>query len=145
MERNTSNNKAVGTSSIAYGNPVLIMGSGSIVGQMENEGPLAGSFDKVSEDKNDMFGEDSWEKAESALQKEAVALTLSKTGAETGDIRFLYAGDLLGQNIASSFGLVDYNIPLFGLYGACSTCGESLCLGSMSVAAGYADRVISLT
>ncbi len=122
------------------------MGSGSVVGQMENEESLSGSFDKVSEDKNDMFGADSWEKAESALQKEAVALTLSKkTGAEAGDIRYLYAGDLLGQNIASSFGLVDYNIPLFGLYGACSTCGESLCLGSMSVAAGYAERVISLT
>lgn len=145
MEKNITKNKALGTASIAYEQPVLIMGSGSVVGQMENEGPLSGSFDKVSDDKNDMFGEDSWEKAESALQKEAVALTLSKTCAQTGDIRFLYAGDLLGQNIASSFGLVDYNIPLFGLYGACSTCGESLALGSMSVAAGYADRVISLT
>lgn len=108
MENNTSKNKAMGTSSIAYGSPVLIMGSGSVVGQMEDEGPLAGCFDKVSDDKNDMFGEDSWEKAESALQKEAVALTLSKTCAAAGDIRFLYAGDLLGQNIASSFGLVDY-------------------------------------
>ena len=105
MENNTSKNRALGTSSIAYGSPVLIMGSGSIVGQMENEGPLAGSFDKVGDDRNDMFGADTWEKAESALQKEAVALTLSKTCAETGDIRFLYAGDLLGQNIASSFGL----------------------------------------
>lgn len=145
MENNTAKNKAIGISSIAYGQPVIIMGSGSIVGQMENEGPLCGSFDKVSDDKNDMFGEDSWEKAESALQKEAVALTISKTCAQTSDIRFLYAGDLLGQNIASSFGLVDYNIPLFGLYGACSTCGESLALGSMCVAAGYADRVMSLT
>lgn len=145
MENNSSKNKALGISSIAYANPVIIMGSGSVVGQMEDEGPLSGSFDKVSDDKNDMFGEDSWEKAESALQKEAVAVTLSKTSARTEDIRFLYAGDLLGQNIASSFGLVDYNIPLFGLYGACSTCGESLALGSMCVAAGYADRVISLT
>ena len=140
-----SSNQALGTSSINYGQPVVIMGSGSIVGQMENEGPLSGSFDKVSDDKNDMFGADSWEKAESALQKEAIALTLSKTCAETKDIRYLYAGDLLGQNIASSFGVVDYNIPLFGLYGACSTCGEALGLGSMCVAAGYADRVISLT
>lgn len=145
MENNTAKNSALGTSSISYGRPVLIMGSGSIVGQMEDEGPLSGSFDKVSDDKNDMFGADSWEKAESALQKEAVAITLSKTGAETRDIRYIYAGDLLGQNIASSFGLVDYQIPLFGLYGACSTCGESLCLGSMCIAAGYADRVISLT
>lgn len=138
-------NQALGAASIRFGEPVIIMGSGSVVGQTENEGPLAGSFDKVSDDKNDMFGADSWEKAESALQKEAVSLTLSKTCAETGDVRFLYAGDLLGQDIASSFGLVDFNIPLFGLYGACSTCGEALSLGSMCIAAGYADRVVSLT
>ncbi len=145
MENNKSKNTPLGTSSISFGQPVIIMGSGSVVGQMENEGPLKGSFDRVSADKDDMFGTDSWEKAESELQKEAVAVTLSKTKAEARDVRYIYAGDLLGQNIASSFGLLDYNIPLFGLYGACSTCGEALCLGSMSVAAGYADRVISLT
>ena len=145
MENNTPKNKPLGTSSVAYAKPVLIMGSGNIVGQMENEGPLAGSFDKVSDDKNDMFGEDSWEKAESQLQKQAVALTLQKTCAQADDVRYLFAGDLLGQNIASSFGIKDYHIPLFGLYGACSTCGESLVLGSMNIAAGYADRVIALT
>lgn len=145
MENNASKNKPLGTSSVAYAKPVLIMGSGNIVGQMENEGPLAGSFDKVSGDKNDMFGEDSWEKAESQLQKQAVALTLQKTCAQADDVRYLFAGDLLGQNIASSFGIKDYHIPLFGLYGACSTCGESLILGSMNIAAGYADRVIALT
>ena len=145
MENNASKNKPLGTSSVAYAKPVLIMGSGNIVGQMENEGPLAGSFDKVSDDKNDMFGEDSWEKAESQLQKQAVALTLQKTCAQADDVRYLFAGDLLGQNIASSFGIKDYHIPLFGLYGACSTCGESLVLGSMNIAAGYADRVIALT
>ena len=145
VENNTPKNKPLGTSSVAYAKPVLIMGSGNIVGQMENEGPLAGSFDKVSDDKNDMFGEDSWEKAESQLQKQAVALTLQKTCAQADDVRYLFAGDLLGQNIASSFGIKDYHIPLFGLYGACSTCGESLVLGSMNIAAGYADRVIALT
>lgn len=145
MENNTAKNKPLGVSSIAYANPVIIMGSGSIVGRTENEGPLAGSFDKASDDKNDMFGEDSWEKAESGLQKQAVAITLQKTGAQANDIRYLFAGDLLGQNIASSFGIKDYNIPLFGLYGACSTCGEALALGSMCVAAGYADRVLALT
>lgn len=138
-------NKALGKSSISFGEPVLIMGSGSIVGQMENEGPLAGSFDKVSDDKNDMFGEDSWEKAESALQKEAIAITLEKTGLDANEVRYLFAGDLLGQTIASSFGVLDYNIPFMGLYGACSTCGEALCAGAMTVAAGYADTVMCLT
>lgn len=138
-------NQAIGRTSIAYAEPVLIKGSGSIVGQTEGEGPLGEYFDKVGTDKNDMFGADSWEKAESALQKEAIAITLEKTGLEAKDIRYLFSGDLLGQNIASSFGVMDYKIPLFGLYGACSTCGESLCLGSMTVAAGYAQTVLCLT
>ncbi len=135
----------LGKSSISYGSPVIIMGSGSIVGQTEKEGPLGEFFDKVGEDKNDMFGEDSWEKAESALQKEAIAITLEKTKMQPADIRYLFAGDLLGQTIASSFGVLDYNIPFIGLYGACSTCGESLCMGSMSIAAGFADTVMTLT
>lgn len=112
---------------------------------MESEGPLGSYFDKVGTDKDDLFGADSWEKAESALQKEAVGITLQKAGVKAEDIRYLFAGDLLGQNIASSFGVMDYEIPLFGLYGACSTCGESLCLGSMAVAAGYASSVMCLT
>lgn len=137
--------KAIGKASIAFGSPVFIKGSGSVVGQTEKEGPLGQYFDKVGNDKNDMFGADSWEKAESALQKEAVAITLEKTGLEAKDVRYLFAGDLLGQSIASSFGVMDYQIPLFGLFGACSTCGESLCLGSMAVAAGFADTVMCLT
>ncbi|MFR5733765.1 MAG: hypothetical protein ACLUD2_19490 [Clostridium sp.] len=53
-------------------------------------------------------------------------------------------GDLLGQLITTSFGTVDLEIPLFGLYGACSTMGEALGLGAMCVNAGYADRVLAL-
>ena len=138
-------NQTMGRASISYGSPVFIKASGSVVGQMESEGPLGSYFDKVGTDKDDLFGADSWEKAESALQKEAVGITLQKAGVKAEDIRYLFAGDLLGQNIASSFGVMDYEIPLFGLYGACSTCGESLCLGSMAVAAGYASSVMCLT
>ena len=138
-------NKTLGRSSISFGKPVIIKGSGSIVGQREDEGPLKGCFDKVSDEKNDMFGADSWEKAESALQRKAIAITLEKTRLQAKDIRYLFAGDLLGQTIASSFGVIEYDIPYMGLYGACSTCGEALCLGSMTVAAGYADTVMCLT
>lgn len=136
---------SVGRSSIIFDSPVYIIGSGSVVGQLEGQGPLGQYFDEISTDKNDMFGADSWEKAESALQKEAIAVTLKKTGFEAKDIRYLFAGDLLGQTIASSFGVLDYQIPMFGLYGACSTCGESLSLGSIVVSAGYADKVLCLT
>lgn len=136
---------ALGRSSIQYDNPIYVVGSGSVVGQMEAQGPLGTLFDEVSEDKDDMFGEDTWEKAESMLQQKAIELTLKKTGMKPEDMRYLFAGDLLGQSIASSFGVLNFHMPFFGLYGACSTCGESLSLGSMAVAAGFAEYCMCVT
>ena len=60
-------------------------------------------------------------------------------------IRYLFAGDLLGQSMASSFGLASYEIPYFGVYGACSTCGESLSLGAMTIGGGFATQVVCVT
>ena len=40
---------------------------------------------------------------------------------------------------------MQYDIPLFGLYGACSTSGEALALSAMTVAAGYADYTLAVT
>lgn len=135
--------QSIGKCSIKLEKPVYIVSSGSIVGTKEGEGPLGLLFDRVGED--DMFGAKTWEEAESNLQKEALYLAMSKKGIKPEDIRYLFAGDLLGQSIASSFGLSVYQIPLFGVYGACSTCGESLTLGAMTVAGGYADLVACVT
>lgn len=104
---------------------------------------LADAFDCIGPD--DKFGQQTWEAAESSLQKEALTLALGKADQKPEDMRYLFAGDLLGQLIASSFGLKTFEIPLFGLYGACSTCGEALALSAMTVAAGYADRVAAVT
>ena len=132
-----------GKQSLAFHKPPYILATGNIVGKKEGEGPLGKKFDMICED--DKFGADNWEDAESTLQKEAVALALGKANLKPEDIRYIFAGDLLGQNIATSFGLMDYEIPLFGLYGACSTAGESMALGAMCVAAGYAENVITVT
>ncbi len=132
-----------GKQSLAFHRPPYILATGNIVGKKEGEGPLGKKFDVICED--DKFGEDTWEEAESTLQKEAVALALGKAGLKPEDIRYIFAGDLLGQNIATSFGIMEYEIPLFGLYGACSTAGESMSLGAMCVAAGYAEHVVTLT
>lgn len=78
----------------------------------------------VSEDPR--FGTDTWENAESTLQKETAVLAIGKAGLKPSDIRMAFAGDLLAQTIASSFGIADMGIPFYGLYGACSTIGESL-------------------
>ena len=69
---------------------------------------------------------------------------LEKWDGKKEDLRYIFAGDLLGQLIATSFGLMQYEIPMFGLYGACSTFGEALSLAAMTVHAGYAGHVIAL-
>lgn len=133
----------LGRASIRLQEPVYILSSGSVVGTKEGQGPLGLLFDTVGED--DMFGCETWEDAESSLQKDAVYLALTKAGLTQDQISFLFAGDLLGQSIATSFGISVYQIPLLGVYGACSTCGESLTLGAMAIAGGYADRVVCVT
>ena len=136
-------NQHLGTASIKLEQPVYIRNSASIVGSKEGDGPLGLLFDMVGGD--DLFGCNTWEEAESNLQKDAVYLAMGKAKLKPEEINFIFAGDLLGQSIATSFGISVYNIPLFGLYGACSTCGESISLGAMSIAGGYADNVVCVT
>lgn len=136
-------NQKLGKASVKLEKPVYIIGSGSVVGTKEGQGPLGLLFDMVGED--DMFGCNTWEEAESSLQKDAVYLALGKAGLKPENIKFIFAGDLLGQSIATSFGISGYGIPLLGVYGACSTCGESMTLGAMSIAGGFADKVVCVT
>ncbi len=136
-------NQKLGKASMKLEQPVYILNSGSIVGKKEGEGPLGALFDMIGED--DMFGCNTWEEAESNLQKDAVYLAMGKAGVKPEDISFIFAGDLLGQSIATSFGISSYEIPLLGVYGACSTCGESMTIGAMCIAGGFADKVICVT
>lgn len=135
--------QAVGKQSVSFDNPPYIQESASVVGNKENEGPLGGSFDVVYQE--ELMGEDSWEKAESAFQKAAVEELLKKAKVTKEEVRFLLAGDLLGQEIASSFGLIEFQLPVIGMYGACSTAGLELGLGAMLVAGGFAERLITVT
>ena len=114
-----------------------------MVGKKEGEGPLGSLFDMICDD--DKFGQDNWEKSESQLQKEALTLAIGKTGIKKEDLRYVFAGDLLGQNMAPTFGLMGFQVPVFGLDGAGSRAGEALSLASMCVAGGFADRVAAVT
>ena len=136
-------NQKIGKASMKPEFPVYILSSASVVGPKEGEGPLGELFDLVGED--DLFGCNTWEEAESNLQKDAVFMALGKAGLKPWDISCIFAGDLLGQSIATSFGISSYEIPLLGLYGACSTCGEALLLGTVMVAGGFADKVLCVT
>lgn len=132
-----------GRQSIKIPVPVYIRASASIAGSKEGDGPIGDLFDMVGVD--DKFGSNTWEEAESTLQKETLQLAIGKAGLSGEDIRFLLAGDLLAQSMASSFGLASFQIPLIGLYGACSTCGLSLVMAAALIVGGMAQYVASVT
>lgn len=132
-----------GSQSIAFEQAPYLVTAASVVGEKEGEGPLGSLFDFV--DRENLFGEDTWEAAESRMQNKACAIAIGKAGIQPEQIRYLFGGDLLRQGIATSLGVEAFQIPMFGLYGACSTSGEALALASMSVAAGYGDYMLAVT
>ncbi|GAA0807461.1 stage V sporulation protein AD [Faecalicatena orotica] len=136
-------NQVIGSQSIGFGESPYLISSGSVVGSKESEGPLAKLFDMANHD--DLFGAKTWEEAESNMQKEACVLALGKAHVPPEKVRYLFGGDLLRQGIATSMGVEALQIPMFGLYGACSTSGEALALSAMSVAAGYGDYMLAVT
>ena len=115
-----------------------VLGAASVVGYLERGGPIGGCFDFFDgkEDGGDRFGQDTFEKAESEMQRRALACALGKSGLQASELGALFAGDLLNQCVGSAYGLLDYDVPYFGLYGACSTAVEGLTLSSVMVTSG---------
>ncbi|MEG1956667.1 MAG: stage V sporulation protein AD [Lachnospiraceae bacterium] len=136
-------NRIKGSQSIQFETPPYLISSGSVAGSKESEGPLGTLFDMI--EKDDLFGEKTWEAAESRMQLNACLLALSKANMEPSEIRYLFGGDLLRQGIATSMGVETLQIPMFGLYGACSTSGEAIALSAMAVAGDYGGNMLAVT
>lgn len=136
-------NKKLGRQTVVFTTPPVIIGHGNVVGKKEGEGPMSAQFDYVSQD--DYFGEKSWEKAERSMQELALNNALKNAGKQASDLDFLLAGDLLNQCISSSFAARSQEVPFLGLYGACSTMGESLLLAAMLTDAGYGQLAAAVT
>ena len=132
--------KQKGKASVLFENPPLVLAAASVVGKKEGEGPLGEYFDRIEVDP--MLGKKTWEQAESELQTRTTSLVIEKSGLKKEDIRYYFGGDLLAQLIATSFGVMDMEFPMFGIYGACSTMGEAMGLGSMVVDGGFADHIV---
>ena len=122
--------------------PPVIASHAAVGGKKESEGPLAGAFDELSRDNR--FGQDSWEAAETALQLRAARLCLHKAGAAEDSVNLALAGDLQAQCTASSYAMRDLGIPFAGVFGACSTMAEALGLGAALCAGGMAEGVLAM-
>lgn len=133
----------MGSQTVKMENTVSIIGTASIVGPKEGDGPLKTYFDMILED--DLWGQESFEKAESKIQEESIKLAIANANLSPQDIEFLFSGDLLNQITSSSYTARQMEIPYFGLYGACSTMTESLSLGAMIIDGGFANNVVCAT
>lgn len=114
----------------------------ALAGKLEGEGPLGRYFDSINDD--GYFGENSWEKAESRMVKNTVSGVMTKNESTPDDIDFVFGGDLLNQCVGSSFGLKEYGIPFFGLYGACSTFVEAVGLSATMLNSGFSQKNIAV-
>ena len=132
-----------GKQSIDFLHSPAILSFASVAGKKEAQGPLANSFDIVSEDTT--FGQKTWEKAETQMQKTALQLALDKAAMTEKEIDIAFVGDLLNQCVGSSVSMRGKEIPTVGLYGACSTMAESLMLAGMSISGGFCRRALALT
>lgn len=117
-----------------------MVSAAAVVGPREGKGPLGDLFDMVYS--NTLFGESSWEKAESKMLRQAVDLALAKAKLDETQVDFLIAGDLLNQIISSAYMAREYDIPFLGIYGACATISEGMGLGSMLIAGRFARQVV---
>ncbi len=133
----------IGSQTLKFPKPPSIIESASVVGKKEGLGPLKHTFDFISDDS--YFGEKSWEKAESNMLKQCFSLACDKGKLSPSTLDMIFSGDLLNQCTGSAYALRDTDVPYFGLYGACSTMSESLCLAAMAIDGGCARTAAALT
>ena len=115
----------------------------STAGKKEGEGPMGSCFDIVEQDSR--FGCDTWEQAESELQRRTLDLLMEKGHCTEEQIACLFAGDLINQCTSSTFALRHTDIPCYGIFGACSTFAEGLQLAAIAVSGMELPRAAVLT
>ncbi len=123
--------KRIGSRTIELTEDVRVAASAAVAGKKEGEGPLKDCFDYVSQDS--YFAEDSWEKAETSMLRQCFGICRGKAGGAAFEPECVLGGDLLNQCVSSSFALKDSALPYLGLYGACSTMAEALCLAALLI------------
>lgn len=135
--------KRKGKQSFCFTKPIRVLASACTGGAMEQQGPLGDYLDQY--DETGKFQGENWEESESRMLKQTIECAIQKAEKKTGDVEYLFCGDLLRQMTASSFGVKSLQIPVFGVYGACSTMGETLLLASVLMEAGFAGCTVAAT
>ena len=134
--------RKVGNSSLIFDN-VYLNASATVVGPKEILGPIKYYYDCYYNELD--CNEESWEKAEMRLQRDAIELVMEKLKITDSDVSVIFSGDLNNQIAVSNYVMRNYDICHIGMYGACSTSVLSLINGSVFVDSGIQKYVGCLT
>ncbi len=133
--------KRIGKNTIQLTSKPSVIGYAAAVGKKESEGPLSRYFDLAFMD--EFCGEETFEKAETHLQKAAIEEAIKKSPVNKSDIQLAFSGDLLNQCIGSSFGMRSLKFCFAGLYGACSTMALGMAMAGVFADSGAADNIVA--
>ena len=115
-----------------------------MAGSKEAEGPLGKLFDMTNQD--DLFGARNLGGGGEQYAEGGLRPGAGKGSCGSGrKCAVCSEATCSGRAIATSMGVEALQIPMFGLYGACSTSGEALALAAMSTAAGYGKYMLAVT
>lgn len=123
---------------LTFANANIIEGY-TVAGPKENDGRYRGFFDLALED--DMFGQNTFERAERKMFEHAIDGAIAKANLTTTEIDAIVGGDLLNQIVSMSFAARKQHAGFLGLYNACATFVESLIVGSCLVSNGMENVV----
>ena len=130
-----------GKQSWIYNSKPIILSSSAVGGPFEAKGEIVSDFDLLNDDI--YLGQDSFEKAEKILLKQACEIAIQKSKLKNENINFLISGDLMNQITTSSFVARTLAIPYLGIFGACSSSMEGLALASQLVDSKAAHYVVA--
>lgn len=128
---------------VFFKNAPRLSATGTIAGPKECAGVVGRYVDKTLMD--DMFGENTYEKAECKMLSFAIAKAIENAKECEENVDMLISGDLLNQIISASFAARDFDFPFLGVYGACSTLAESYALAAALINAGYYKKIVAAT
>ena len=120
-----------------------IVATSTVAGAKECEGVIGRYVETALAD--DMFGEDTYEKAECKMLSHVIDGAISNGGRKREEIDMIVSGDLLNQIISASFAARDFSVPFLGVYGACSTMAESLAVAAAFIDGGYCRHIVAAT
>ena len=119
--------------------PISLVASAAVGGKKEGECPFGKNFDYI--DPSGSFGKEKWEQSEAEAQALALNFALHKAKWKPEDLGAMVAGDLINQCTSSGYGLLQFDAPFLGIFGACSTSAEGLLLSALLLDSGHFEKI----